>query len=161
MTNNPGAELRMVVENTASRLAAISDEASQNARVDGEWSARLVLGHLIDSAVNNHQRFVRAQFSDDLVFEGYQQEDWIRVQRYDEAAWMDLINLWRVYNLHLAHVIERIPDEVLTRQRSAHSLDKIAWRTVPADQPTTLLYLIKDYLAHMREHLRQLFAAAG
>ncbi len=161
MANNPGAELRLVVENTAARLATISDETSQKVRAEGEWSARLVLGHLIDSAVNNHQRFVRAQFSDDLMFDGYDQEGWIRVQRYDEVAWMDLINLWRAYNLHLAHVIEHIPDDVLTRQRASHSLDKIAWRPVPADQPTTLLYLVKDYLAHLREHLRQLFAAAS
>lgn len=161
MANNLGTELRLVVENTASRLATISEETSQRVRVDGEWSAKLVLGHLIDSAVNNHQRFVRAQFSDDLVFEGYDQEEWIRVQRYDEAAWTDLIDLWRVFNLHLAHVIEHIPDEALTRQRAPHSLDRIAWRTVPADQPTTLHYLVKDYMAHMREHLRQLFAAAS
>ena len=161
MTNNPGTELRLVVENTASRLATISDETSQKVRVEGEWSAKQVLGHLIDSAVNNHQRFVRAQFSDDLVFDGYQQEEWIRVQRYDEAAWADLINLWRAYNLHLAHVIEHIPDDALTRQRAAHSLDTIAWRPGPADQPATLLYLVKDYLAHLREHLRQLFAAAS
>jgi uncharacterized damage-inducible protein DinB len=158
---NPGAELLSVVENTAAKLAAISEDTSQKARVEGEWSVKQVLGHLIDSAANNHHRFVRAQLGDNLVFDGYKQEDWIRVQRYDEVAWMDLVNLWRAYNLHLAHVIEHIPDEVLTRQRSAHSLDKIAFHPVPADQSTTLLYLIQDYLDHMRDHLRQLFAAAS
>lgn len=161
MANNPGAELRLVVEHTASELAAISEETSQKVRVEGEWSAKQVLGHLIDSAANNHHRFVRAQLGDDLVFDGYKQEDWIRIQRYDEAAWTDLIGLWRAYNLHLSHVIKHIPDEVLTRQHIAHSLDKITWRPVPADEPTTLLYLVEDYLAHLREHLRQLFAAAS
>lgn len=161
MMMNPGAELLLVVENTAAKLAAISEDTSQKARVEGEWSVKQVLGHLIDSAANNHHRFVRAQLGDNLVFDGYKQEDWIRVQRYDEVAWMDLVNLWRAYNLHLAHVIEHIPDEVLTRQRSAHSLDKIAFHPVPADQSTTLLYLIQDYLDHMRDHLRQLFAAAS
>lgn len=157
---NIGSELRLVVESTAVRLGSISEEASQTSRVDGQWSAKQVLGHLIDSAAHNHQRFVRAQFTQDLVFAGYDQEQWIRIQRYDDSEWSALIAFWRSYNLHLAHVIEGIPDDVLTQPRMPHTLDKIAWRPMPADEPATLLYLIQDYMAHLREHLRQLFAVA-
>ena len=53
--------------------------------------AQTDLGHLIDSAVNNHARFVRAQLQDDLVFPGYDQDGWVRVQRYDERSWPALV----------------------------------------------------------------------
>ena len=53
---------------------------SQTPRAQDKWSPREIVGHLIDSAANNHQRFVRAQFTDDLVFSGYQQAEWVGVQ---------------------------------------------------------------------------------
>ena len=73
---------------------------------------------------------------------------------------MALVNLWQAYNLHLAHVIAQIPEAALTQQRHPHTLDKIAWQTVRADEPATLEYLIRDYLGHLQEHLSQLLEAA-
>ena len=152
--------LRQVIENATKQLQAIPESRSQTSHSDGQWSAKQILGHLIDSAANNHQRFVRAQFTDDLAFPGYDQEQWIRVQHYDEEAWAALIDLWRGYNLHLAHVISNIPEGMLTRARTAHTLDKIAWQTVSATEPTTLEYLIRDYIGHLQAHLEQLFSVA-
>jgi hypothetical protein len=63
------------VETSAERLLQIPEEESRRPLSKGKWSAREVIGHLIDSAANNHQRFVRAQFRDDLVFPGYEQEE--------------------------------------------------------------------------------------
>ena len=88
--NNVAEDLRHIVEGAAERLLAISESRSRLSNVDGQWSAKQVLGHLIDSAANNHQRFVRAQFTDDLVFPGYDQEQWIRVQHYEEESWSAL-----------------------------------------------------------------------
>jgi hypothetical protein len=156
--NNIANDLRQIIESATERLRAIPESHIQTTQIDGQWSAKQILGHLIDSAANNHQRFVRAQFTDDLVFPGYDQEQWIRVQHYNEEAWMDLIELWRGYNLHLAHVISRIPEGTLTQVRTAHTLDKIAWQPVSATEPTTLEYLIRDYLGHLQAHLEQLFA---
>ena len=67
------------------RLFKLSDEESGIAKTSDKWSAKQIIGHLVDSAANNHQRFVRAQFSDDLVFPGYDQEEWVRVQRYERS----------------------------------------------------------------------------
>lgn len=158
--NNLSADLRSMVESAAARLLAISESQSQVSNAEGEWSAKQVLGHLVDSAANNHQRFVRAQFMDDLVFPGYDQEQWIRVQHYEQEPWFALVQLWRSYNEHLAHVVAQIPEQALTRPRYPHTLDKIAWQTVRAEEPTTLAYLIRDYMGHLQEHLRQLFATA-
>ncbi len=158
--NTIAVDLRQVILDAAARLQATPESLTQTARIDGQWSAKQILGHLIDSATNNHQRFVRAQFTDDLRFQGYDQEQWIRVQHYDEEAWTDLIDLWRGYNLHLAHIISKIPESTLTQPRTAHTLDKIAWQTVNAAEPTTLEYLIRDYVGHLQMHLEQLFAVA-
>ena len=132
-------------------------ESDANQRMGpGKWSIQEIVGHLIDSAANNHARFVKAQFSDDLIFDGYDQEAWVANQNYAGAQWHDLIILWRQYNLHLDYLIKQIPDHVLTKERKQHSLDKIAWKPVPANESTTLEYFIKDYIAHLKHHLGQI-----
>lgn len=72
-----------------------------------------MLGHLIDSACNNQQKFVRTMEEAALDFPGYKQNFWVESQKYNSAAWTDLIALWRAYNMHLAHIIERVEPELL------------------------------------------------
>jgi len=158
--NNIASELRGIIGSTTERLSAISESQSQRSHGGEQWSAKQVLGHLIDSAANNHQRFVRAQFTNDLVFPGYDQEQWNQAQHYQAEPWPALVSLWPAYNLHLAHIIAHIPEATLTQKRHPHTLDKIAWQTVPVDEPTTLEYLIRDYIGHLQEHLAQLREAA-
>jgi hypothetical protein len=153
------SDFRETVENATRRLLSISDEQSQLASGEGKWSPKQIIGHLIDSASNNHQRFVRAQFKDDLVFQGYDQEEWVRVQRYDEEPWALLVQLWSAYNLHLAHVMEKASDQNRSRLRHEHNLDQIAWQTVANTEPATLEYFMQDYIGHLKNHLKQVFAA--
>jgi len=80
------------------------------------------------------------------------------VTQASDELWPALVGLWRDYNLHLAHIIAAIPDETLRRPRAGHSLDRIAWQTVPADQPAMLEYLIGDYIGHLQDHVRQILA---
>lgn len=150
-------KLRETVDRAATRLLGISDEDAARQPAPGKWSKKEIIGHLIDSAANNHARFVRAQRSTHLVFEGYDQDEWVRVQRYRERRWEDLVRLWQEYNRHIAFVMAATDESVLTRPRSRHSLDDIAFRFVPSDQPTTLAYLMSDYVDHLEHHLRQIF----
>jgi hypothetical protein len=152
------ADFRRTVEQSAARLLAL-DEGERGRRAPGEegWTPKQIVGHLIDSASNNHRRFVLGQFTTDLVFDGYAQEDWVRSQRYEAADWDALVALWRSYNLHLAHVMAHAPAEVLQRERAEHTLDRIAFKAVPADRPATLEYLMRDYVGHLKHHLRQIF----
>ena len=152
-------DFRQTVEEAAHRLMLISEEESQTPRGEGKWTAKEIIGHLIDSAANNHQRFVRAQFNDDLVFSGYEQEEWVRVQGYNQEPWQQLVQLWKHYNLHLQHLMSATPEETRMRERANHSLDKIAWQPVAENQPATLDYFMRDYVAHMKNHLRQLLPA--
>ncbi len=120
------------------------------------WSPREVIGHLIDSASNNHQRFVRAQFQEDLVFPGYDQNAWVEAQQYAQTPWTTLVELWVALNLHIARVMAATPESIRLRPVLEHNLHVIAWETVPASQPTTLDYFMGDYVNHLEHHLRQI-----
>ena len=150
-------DFRETIVQATGQLKALPEDRVYHRSSPGEWAPIEILGHLIDSAANNHQRFVRAQFTDDLVFPGYEQEQWVNSQKYREASWSDVVQLWSAYNLHLVHVASMIPEEVLTKPRSPHTLDVIAFKLVDKNQPATLEYLIRDYLVHLRHHLDQIF----
>jgi hypothetical protein len=148
-------DLRATVVRVAAQLLTVPEDEAARRPAPGKWSAKEIIGHLVDSASNNHQRFVRARFQDALVFDGYEQEAWVDAQRYQDAPWNDLVLLWREFNLHLARVMESTPEDMRLRQRARHNLDRIAWQPVPADRPATLDYFMRDYVSHLHHHLRQ------
>ena len=148
-------ELRDAVASAAPRLAALSDAEAARPLAPGKWSPKEVVGHLIDSVSHNHQRFVRARFTDDFVFVGYEQDRWVTEQRYGSEPWPELVELWRLFNNHLARIIEETPGDAARRPRTRHNLDEIAWKAVPRDRPTTLAYFMDDYVGHLKHHLRQ------
>ena len=154
-------ELIQRVESAWAELLEMSDTAAGKPPEYGArpgWSAKEIIGHLIDSAINNYARFVRAQESDDLVFEGYDQDAWVRVQRYRERPWGQILQLWRSLNYQIAHVMECTPDERMILPQAEHNLHEIAWQPVPSGQSTTLGYLMNDYVGHLQHHLNQLRA---
>jgi DinB superfamily len=151
-------EFRRTIESTSERLLPIPDSRAGTPPAPGKWSPKEIVGHLIDSAAHNHQRFVRGQFTDDLVFPGYDQELWVQTQRYCDEPWSQLVQLWRLYNLHLLHVMSLVPDAASTKLRQSHNLNDIAWQTVATSEPVTLEYFMRDYVNHLQHHLDQIFA---
>ncbi len=141
------------------RLAAIDDDASARRPAPGKWSPREIVGHLIDSASNNHQRFVRARWQDDLIFPGYEQDAWVDAQRYQDAPWQELVTLWAAFNRHLARVMAAVPEPIRTAPRQRHNLHERAFRPVPPSSPATLDYFMADYVDHLLHHLRQVLGA--
>ena len=138
--------LRDTVTREHAHLLAVSEEqASQPAAKPGAWKVKQELGHLLDSATNNHQRFVRATLHGPYEGPGYAQDEWVRLHGYDEMPWATLVALWRDYNLFLARLVERIPDEKLGTDCR-----------VGAYPPLTLGFLIDDYVLHMQHHLDHL-----
>jgi hypothetical protein len=150
-------DFNRTIEEASERLFSMTEVETLARRGDEKWSAKEILGHLIDSASNNHQRFVRAQFTEGLVFPGYEQELWVRTQRYADEPWPLLVNLWKYYNLHLAHVMEHVPEAVRRASRDEHNLHQIGWVTIGESEPATLEYLMLDYVGHLKHHLRQIF----
>jgi hypothetical protein len=150
--------LRLVDEATA-RMLAIEDQDAGRPRAEGKWSRKEIVGHLIDSAINNHARFVRGALQPDFVFEGYDQDAWVRAQRYQDRNWAGLVRAWRVYNRQIAEVVRATPAEALERPRPRHNLHEIAFCRLPAEAVATLQYLVEDYVAHLQHHLRQVLDA--
>src|SRR5215213_145753 len=132
--NGVGALLH-VVEAALESLRRIGDPEASLRTAPGNWSKKEILGHLLDSAVNNHHRFVRAQQVEELTFPHYEQEHWVSSQGYGERPWPELVDLWRLYNRHLAHVISLIPEEKMA-----------VMCVIGPDKPVSLGYVIEDYL---------------
>ncbi len=152
------AHWRRTVDQAAFELAAVTDADARRRPAPGKWSIKEIVGHLVDSAANNHRRFVEAQLHDDLIVHGYAQDAWVHVQRYQESPWPDLVALWAAYNFHLAGVIRGTPAEALERPRPRHNLGDVAWQPVPQDAPATLGWLVRDYVGHLEHHLAQVRA---
>jgi len=138
------ADLLRTVEAAVPKLRTMTDAQAETPRAAGKWSPKQIIGHLIDSASNNHQRFVRAQEVAALQFPPYAQEHWVASQHYGDRPWDELVTLWHAYNRHLAHVIARIPEG----RRSVPCI-------IESVEPVTLGHLAADYGAHLRHHLAQ------
>jgi len=140
-----GAELARLVDYTEASLATVSDADSQVPLRPGGWSRKQLIGHLIDSASNNHQRFVRAALQGSLEFPGYDQDGCIRVEAVQGAPWAVLVALWASYNRYLAHILEHLPEDA---QQSPCRIGSA--------EPVTLEFLAVDYLRHLVHHLQQM-----
>ena len=149
-------DFRQTINSASDKLLRISLEQSEVPRAAGKWSPKEIVGHLIDSASNNHQRFVRAQFNDDLIFAGYEQEGWVRVQDYQGEAWAELVQLWKLYNQHILHLMSRIPEETRLKLRYKHNLHQLASEALKENEPVTLDWFMRDYVDHMKKHLGQI-----
>jgi hypothetical protein len=143
--SNIAQELIAAVEHGEVDMRAYTDAQASVKLKTGGWSRKEILGHLVDSAANNHQRFVRLSLGEVPAMPGYEQEGWVRTQGYQEEAWNSIIDLWSSYNRHLAHVIGRMPEGALERQCR-----------VAGGNPVTLKFLVSDYLQHMMHHLEQM-----
>lgn len=150
-------DFRRTIDSAAERLRAIDEAQAAKPRAERHWSSKQIIGHLIDSATNNHARFVLGQLKDDLVFPGYEQDGWVRTNHYQAESWPQLVELWRAYNLHLHHVMSHADQAKLNTPCTLHTLHEIAFKTVPKSEPVTLEYLMKDYVDHLQHHLAQIF----
>lgn len=140
-----GDELRRTVEAAEVALRGMGDAGAAQPRLPGGWSPKQAIGHLIDSASNNHQRFVRAVLQESLEFPGYDQNGCVRVAAVQEIPWGELLDLWVSYNRYLAHVIARLPEDALERKCR-----------IGSQEPVTLRFLAADYLSHLQHHLGQI-----
>jgi len=148
-------DLELTVDDAATWLMTLPEPTVTWRPSPTKWSAKELIGHLIDSAANNHQRFVRAARQDDLIFPGYEQDEWVRVQEYATAPWSEIVTLWRLYNRHIARVMAAIPADVRYRKHDRHNMQQLGWQPFSADKPATLDDLMLDYVLHLKHHLSQ------
>jgi len=141
-------KLLLVVDAAEVRLRQISAAECSKPILHGGWSRKQVMGHLIDSASNNHQRLVRAALQTSLDFPRYDTDGNVRVEAPEEADWTLLISLWAACNRYLAHMIRRLP---------ASKLETIC--RIGDGEPRTLSFVAADYVEHLLHHLRQIGVA--
>jgi hypothetical protein len=141
-------KLLQLIDTAHPVLANLDDPTSAEPIVAGGWSRKQLLGHLIDSASNNHQRFVRASLQSSLNFPGYDQNGNVRAQHFQTADWHGLVTLWTAYNRFLAHVIAHLPAAKLQTPCR-----------IGVENPVTLEFLVNDYVTHLTHHLQQMGAA--
>ena len=141
--------LRLTVKTLLPLLKKISDAEASIKPASGKWSKKEILGHLLDSACNNQQKFLRSMITSELQFVGYQQNEWVSFQNYNAVKWKTLINWWVNVNEHLAHIIENVPKETLS-----HTIQ------IVNDGPFTLEFIMADYVEHLKHHLKQILPDA-
>ena len=139
------SSLRTLLDRVPERLMKLSADAIDKKPSPANWSAKEELGHLIDSAANNHQRIVRAQLEDKPAMPGYDQTGWVKVHGYHGREWKELIELWWALNRQLLAAAEAVPAAGWTRTL-----------TIAGSEPVTLQFVFEDYLAHMMHHLRHI-----
>jgi hypothetical protein len=139
----PAVELlKHLIETEPSQLAELSDATAALTPSPEKWSPKQELGHLLDSAANNHQRIVRTLLEEQPAMPGYQQQRWVQVHRYQQRDWRELIDTWTALNRQLLIV--------------AAWLDASDWArtcTIANSEPLTLRFVLEDYVAHMAHHL--------
>ena len=142
------ADLHAAVDAGLALFRQIDETRTAERPAAGGWCAREILGHLVDSACNNHRRFIIGQHAGPIGFDGYDGDEWVARQRYAEASFRDIVALWCAYNRHLAHVIAAAPAETLAHRGASPE----------GSGEVTLGFLMEDYVVHMRHHLDQLRA---
>lgn len=149
-------ELVMAVKTAVMMLHDMPDHIAAERPSPGAWSIKEIIGHLIDSAANNHQRFIRGRSQGNLIFNGYAQEDWVAAQDYNTAPWPELLDFWKSYNLHLARVMKLVPESIRFAPHTEHNLDVVTVHPPAEGQPATLDHLMADYVEHLKHHLHQI-----
>jgi hypothetical protein len=141
---------RNLLQGIPERLKQLAEPDVERKLSPTKWSAKEELGHLLDSAANNHQRIVRAQLvsaqsEDKLAMPGYDQNGWVAVNRYQQRPWDELIETWLALNRQLLAAAESVPEPAWS-----HTL------TVAGSEPMTLQFVFEDYIAHMAHHLEHI-----
>ncbi|MEW6236482.1 MAG: DinB family protein [Candidatus Omnitrophota bacterium] len=138
-------KIRETIEAVKPALLVIAPETASRKASPEAWSKQEILGHLIDSACNNHQRFVRGAQNLARDFPMYKPVQWVEVQRYREMNWQELVELFYHYNLHLSRVIDNLSPEAMNNPCN-----------IGKDNPVTIQFVVDDYLRHLRHHLEKI-----
>ena len=143
-------ELRALIDKIPHRLSKLPASQVESKPALSSWSPKEELGHLLDSAANNHQRIVRTQLDDEPKMPGYDGDAWVELHRYQQRNWQDMVELWRALNQQLLTAAEAAPDAAWARTC-----------TIADSPPLTLKFVFEDYIDHMLHHLQHIGIEIG
>ena len=143
-TKNSLERLLYLVEIIPTLIDRLPEEEFNRKPAPGKWSKKEILGHLVDSAANNHQRFIRIQYEDEPVIY-YDQDKWNFYNHHQDLSKEHLLQFWKIYNTHLHQLASKIsPGNFERRGRGKDGTAK------------TLAWYIEDYVVHLEHHLKQI-----
>jgi len=137
------ADLTAGVSSFYTRYCGLDNELASKRLAKGTWSPKELIGHLIDSASNNHQRFIRLQIADQLIFPDYGKDNlkWVQLGHYNDMDFAVVLLTWKQYNILIAKIIEEVDTSTLSN----------CWKT--DGKEITLMEMIRSYLSHLNGHL--------
>lgn len=146
MISDAVSRLKNHIDEVPARFLQFSEEEASSSPAPGKWSKKEILGHLVDSACNNHSRFVRSAFeTGPITLVKYAQNEWVSVQNYAGENTSDIVALWKAYNQHILNILSVFPEDRLS----------VKWNA--GDKEYTAEWLIIDYVDHLEHHLNQIF----
>jgi hypothetical protein len=149
MASQLALDFRAELNDLHGALLALPPELADTPWRNGGWTRKQIVGHLLDSAANNRQRFVRAGSDGSFTGPDYAQAAWVAAHGYDSQSWETLLRWWETEHEILAAVVDHIGEERLESSCA-----------VGNNPPVTLRFLIEDYFRHQRWHLAQLASGA-
>lgn len=150
-TARVASELNLAVATFYKRYCGLDNTTASQRPAEDMWSPKEIIGHLIDSASNNHQRFIRLQIADQLIFPDYGKDNlkWVQLGHYYDMDFADVLLTWKQYNLLIATIIKQADVSTLSH----------CWKT--DGKEITLIALIVDYLRHLKGHLEYFETTLG
>ena len=127
-------------------ISKLSEEEMSFKKDPNKWSRKEILGHLIDSAINNLQRFTEIQYTEKpYIIRKYNQNELVKVNDYQNSEIQELLNFWIAINKRIEKVIERQTEETLKYKVQINDEKMVDFK-----------FLIKDYIDHLVHHLQQI-----
>jgi len=138
-------ELNSIINDFYNKYKGLDNEIASKRPGTDRWTLKEIVGHLIDSASNNHQRFVRLQIANELIFPGYGKDNskWLEIEKYNELNFSDIVLLWKQYNVLIGNIIKEVDESKLGNYWKKPDGDKIALKD-----------LMIDYVRHIKEHVK-------
>ncbi|TCZ80967.1 DinB family protein [Paenibacillus albiflavus] len=139
--------LELLIKEIPSMMDTISDEDFNKKHAKDKWSKKEILGHLCDSATNNHMRFVKIMLSEGLIScEAYLQNQWVSIHDYqNNYSKSELTALWKQLNLQIYYTLKGASENDFNKQC-----------ILPNQSIVTLEWLFTDYIEHMVHHMKQI-----
>ncbi|CAM1357792.1 DinB family protein [Tenacibaculum xiamenense] len=127
-------------------ISKSSEQELSKKKNDKTWSKKEIIGHLIDSGINNLQRFTEIQFEEKpYKIRKYNQNELVIANDYQNSDSDEFIQLWISIN-------NRIKNIMLQQSETSLSFEI----ELDHGKISDLKFLMEDYVDHLEHHLKQI-----